>query len=160
MLALRLLEQARRQRDALVAMIADQRGADQREQRDAGALDRVDRVVGGAAGPQRHASQPEVRVAHQLRELVRRDRGAEVLGRDVLELVCLVEDHGVVLRQDARAGIIRAQRAIGKIQVMIDEDQIGLLGEPARLRDEAALEVRTPWSDSRVGRRRHGVPQR
>ena len=53
-----------------------------------------------------------------------RDPRAEVLGGDVLELVRLVEDHRVVLGQHARARIRRAQRAIGEVQVVVDEDQL------------------------------------
>ena len=140
--------------------VADQRAAHLREQRDARALDGVDRVVGGAAGPQRHPRERQVRIAHELRELVRRDARAEMLGRDVLELVRLVEDHRVVIGQHARAGMRGAQRAIGEVEVVIDEDQLGLLGEPPRLRDEAALEVRTARADARIRRRRHLGPHR
>ena len=95
-----------------------------------------------------------MRVAHEGRERVRRDPRAEVLGRDVLELVRLVEDHRIVLGQHAARRARGAQRAVREVQVMIDEDQLSaVLGQPARLRHEAALEVRAARPDARIGRR-------
>jgi len=83
-----------------------------------------------------------------------------MLGRHVLELVRLVEDHGVVIGQDLRARMVRAQREIREVQVMVDEDQIRLGGRAARAGDEAPLEVRTARADARVGRRRDLGPHR
>jgi hypothetical protein len=115
---------------------------------------------GGSPGPQRHGGEREVSVADQLGEPLGRDPRAEVLGRDVLELVCLVEDHRVVGGQDARGGAAGTQRAIGEVQVVVDEHQLRLIGEPAGLGDEAALEVRAARADPRVGRGGGVGPQR
>ncbi|MEJ7603933.1 MAG: hypothetical protein WKG01_38995 [Kofleriaceae bacterium] len=120
----------------------------------------MDDIDAAAPGPQWHASQRDVRVAQQLGELVGRDPRAEVLGRDILELVGLVEDHRVVLRQHARAGMCSPQRAIREVEVVIDQHELRLLGEPPRLGDEAALEVRTPRADPGIRRRGHAAPQR
>ena len=111
-LALGLLEQPGGQRHphGVGAVRREQRGAQLREQRDAGALDRVDHVD----APRGRSTAASARARGARRGRARRACAveiarAEVLGRDVLELVRLVEDHRVVIGQHARPG--RARRA-------------------------------------------------
>ena len=65
-------------------------------------------------------------VASQFLELVARNRDAEILARDILHVVRLVEDHGGVVGDD-RAAIVFLHREIGEKQVMIDDDHVAFL---------------------------------
>jgi len=53
-----------------------------------------------------------------------------------------------------------AQRHVGEEQMVVDDDELCGLGEPARLRHEAALEVRAAGTDARVRRCRDVGPER
>ena len=77
-------------------------------------------------------------IAPQRRHVAQREPRAEPLGRRVLQLVRLVEDHGVVLGQDAD-GAVRgdAQTEIGEVERVVDDDHVGVGGALARLLGEA-----------------------
>ena len=62
-------------------------------------------------------------IAGQREQPLGRRVHAEELGRDVLDLVGLVEDHDLVGRQHLRLGPARAQRQVGEEQVVVDDHQ-------------------------------------
>ncbi len=90
------------------------------------------------------------------RDVAQREAGAQPLGRRVLELVGLVEDDGVVLRQHAdRAVRGDAQPEIGEVERVVDDDHVGV-GARARAPPRRSTWPRTcsaPRGSAR-GRRR------
>ena len=85
----------------------------------------------------------------------------EVSGRDILEMVRLVKDESLVRRQDRGLfPVVRClpHRQVGREQVMIDDDDIGLRRTPTGLEHEAAIEVRATEAGAEVGLRGDFVP--
>ena len=77
-------------------------------------------------------------VAPKRRHVAQREPRTEPLGRRVLQLVGLVEDHGVVLRQHPdRAVRGDAQAEVGEVQRVVDDDHVGVGGALARLLGKA-----------------------
>ena len=79
-----------------------------------------------------------VDVARQIVDAVVADRDAEVLRRDVLELVRLVDDR-VAAARDHFAVLALAHGRVGAQQVMVDDHDVGFGGALAHARDEAVL---------------------
>ena len=99
-------------------------------------------------------------IAREREHPLRRDVQAEELRRDILDLVGLVEDHDLVGRQHLRLGPLAAQREVGEVEVVVDDDELRVGGAAAHLRDEALLEERAARADARLGRRLHVAPER
>ena len=97
-------------------------------------------------------------VARVVIEPVVADRASEVLRRDVLELVRLVDD-GVAARRNHFAERALPHRGVGAEQVVIDDDDVGLRGALAHLRDEAVVELRAVGADAVLAGRRDLGPE-
>ena len=63
-------------------------------------------------------------VAAQILQPVVAHRDAEVLAGHVFNFVRFVEDHGVIIGQDAAFVVIVLQRKIGEEQMVIDDDDV------------------------------------
>ncbi len=87
------------------------------------------------------------------------DRQAEVLGRHVFELVCLVHD-GVAAVRDHLAEFALTNRGVRAQEVMVHDDHVGLRGALTHPDDETLLKARTLRPDAVLGRRRDVVPER
>ncbi len=98
-------------------------------------------------------------VARQVLESVVADREAEVLRRDVLELMGFVDDRDVT-RRNHLAVVALADRSVGAQQMVIHDDDVGLGGPLAHPRDEAVVVARTFGAEARVGGRRDVAPER
>ena len=75
------------------------------------------------------AAQQHVGVAGQLFKAEIGERAAEVLRGHFFKLVRLVEDDGGGFRQNAGVGRCRGQladRSVGKKEVVVDDDDVGL----------------------------------
>ena len=73
---------------------------------------------------------------------------AEVLARDILDLVRLVQDHMLVVRQEAAAAC--AQRQVAEEQRVVAHQQVGVLHAPSRRLIEALLVGGTPTTHAVV----------
>ena len=163
-LALGVLEQPGRQRHARIAARPPAISAARSSENSAmpGALDRV--------GSRRRVARPvhsgmprerEVRVAHELGEL-RASRSARRSARSRRPRA------GAPRRRSPRRdragrcapGCAARSARSAKYRWWLTRIELRALGEPARLRDEAALEVRAARADPRIGRRRDLGPQR
>ena len=98
-------------------------------------------------------------VAHELVDPVRAERHAEVLRDDVLELMRLVDDRQIALRND-RAVAALTDRRVRAQQVVIDDDDVGRDRALAHARDEAVDELRTLAAEALLARRGQVVPER
>ncbi len=98
-------------------------------------------------GPER-----SLRVPGEGLEARRRDRHPEEARRDVFDLVRLVEDHGVVVRDHPRLGVLRSGCEVGEEQVMVHDEDPGLLGALLHRRDEALVEVAAATPHPGLGR--------
>ena len=99
--------------------------------------------------------------AEQALHATARDLGAEVRGRDVLEMVRLVEDQPLVGRQDC--GLLPIVRGlphgeVGGQQVMVDHHDVRLRRPAPRLEQEALIEERALHPGAEVGLGGHFVP--
>ena len=98
-------------------------------------------------------------VTHEAFEHGRGETRAEEERRGVFDLVRLVEDDGVVVRQHrGEAGV--AEREVGKEQVVVDDHQLGALCPPAHAGREAVVVVLASGADSRVRTAHHARPDR
>ena len=61
--------------------------------------------------------------------------------RHVLDFVGLVEDHGVILGEDAALVVRASECEVGEEQVVVDDDDVAFLGALVHQGEEAALEV-------------------
>jgi hypothetical protein len=95
-----------------------------------------------ARSPGRH----RVQVVHA----VVADRDAEVLRRDVLELVRLVHDRIAAMRDDLAVRVL-PHRGVGAQQVVVDDDDVGFRGALAHSRDVAVVELRAVDPDAVLG---------
>ena len=111
-------------------------------------------LVAGRAG----RDQP-LAVAHELVEPVVAHRHAEILRRDVLELVRLVDDRVAALRNDLAVGAL-PDRRVGAQQMMIDDDQVRLGGALPHPRDEAVGVARALGADAVLRRGGDLAPER
>ena len=122
-------------------------------------LDRLDNLVlGGAVLDAAGRDQP-FDVARELLDAVGADVEAEILRRDVLELVRLVEDRSRERRNDLAEGVL-PDRGIGAQQVMVDDHDVGRRGALAHPRDEAVVVARALGAEAGVRRGRDLVPER
>ncbi len=90
------------------------------------------------------AAEQDVGVAGKVFKAEIGERAAKILRGDLLKLVRLVEDDCGGLRENAGIGRVagsEADRGVGKEQVVIDDDQVGLERAAAHLGDEAAAVV-------------------
>ena len=93
-------------------------------------------------------------------DVAQREAGAQPLRRRVLELVRLVEDDGVVLRQHAdRAVRGDAQPEIGEVERMVDDHDVGVGGPLARLLGEARGRERAARAEAALGADGHLRPR-
>ena len=120
-------------------------------------LDAVSHRV--ALGCPERAARPAVDVARQLLDPPRAHGDPEVLRRDVLELVRFVE-HRMPAFGDDGAVAAAPYRRIGEEQMMVDDDDVRLLGPAAHARHEALVVARTLASKAGLGARRDVVPER
>ena len=93
-------------------------------------------------------------VAGELVETGVRKADTEVVGGYVFELVGLVEDDGGGLGQDAGvgcAGGLELDVEVGEEEVVIDDDEVGLLRFAAHLRDEAVFPVGAGGAETGFG---------
>ena len=93
-------------------------------------------------------------------EFARAQCDAEELHGKVRNLVRLVDDDGLGSRQEFNEALL-LHREVGQQQVMIDDDEVGLLGRLARLDNVAPRILRTMLPETIVGppfqqRRHHG----
>src|SRR6185369_7911608 len=99
-------------------------------------------------------------VALELAEPCERDPAAEPRGSRFLEAVCLVEDHRIVLRQDAGAVGARAKCEVSEVQGMVGDDELRVPRPLARLLGEAASEEGTEAAGAALGSHRELGPER
>ncbi len=97
-------------------------------------------------------------VAHQIIDAVTADRQAEVLGRDVLELVRLVDD-GVAAPRDHFAEVALPDRGVSAEQMVIDDHDIGFGRALPHLDDEAVVVARTLGANAVLTGCRDLVPE-
>ncbi len=88
------------------------------------------------------------------------DRNAEILARDVFDLVRFVEDHGVIIGQDAAFVVLVFQREVGEEEVVVDDDDVAFGGALVHQRNEAALEVGALLAGAEIAARIHLAPRR
>ncbi len=74
----------------------------------------------------------------QLLHPVVADREAEILARDILDLMRFVEDYGVVVGENA-AHFVPPHGEVGKEEMVVDDDDIGFRGALVHQGDKAAL---------------------
>ena len=74
--------------------------------------------------------QRALRVAHHIGDAVVADRDAEILRRDVFELMRLVDDRVVAVGDHLAVGAL-AHRRVGAQQVVIDDHDVGFGGASA-----------------------------
>ena len=117
-----------------------------------------DLVAGLAIGERLRRGQA-LGVARQILEPVVADRQAEILRRDVLELVRFVE-HEVAARRNHLAVGALADRGVGAQQVMVDDDHVGRGRALAHPGHEALVVARAFSAEAGFGGRRHLVPER
>ena len=79
-------------------------------------------------------------VAAEVEHFVSADGEAEVLAGDVFDFVRFVEDHGVVIGQDLPL-VGAANGEIGEEEVVVDDDDVGIVGALVHQGDEAAVEL-------------------
>src|SRR4051794_27883748 len=77
------------------------------------------------------------------------DGNSEILAYDIFDLVCLIENDGIILRNNLTVSFV-LQSKIGKEQMVINDDQVARRGALHHLRDEAPLELLALRSDTRV----------
>ena len=65
-------------------------------------------------------------------------RESEILARDIFDLMRFVEDHGVVVGQNA-AHFVPAHGEIGEEEMVVDDDDVRFRGALVHQGDEAAL---------------------
>src|SRR5216110_2042528 len=106
-----------------------------------------------------YTEQLAVHVAQQILDLEVADRDAEVLRRDVLELMRLVDDERRAIRDDFTE-LALSHRRIRAQQVVVDDDDVGVGGALAHLRDEAVVPARALLPETRVGVGRDVLPER
>ena len=94
----------------------------------------------------------------QIVDAIAADREAEVLRRDVLELVRLVDD-GVAAARNHFAEIALPDGRVRAQQMVVDDDDVGLGGALAHLDDEAVVVARAIGADAVLGRRGDVVPE-
>ena len=98
------------------------------------------------------------RVADEFLEPSRSRGKAKVVGGGVLEAVSLVENHGLV-RRDDRAVSRFADGEISQVEVMVDDDQVGRGRLAPGARQEAVVEVRALPPPTGVAGNVHPLPQ-
>ncbi len=99
------------------------------------------------------------RIACEFEHLRGRRRLAEERRRGLGQLMGLVEDDRVRGRQQIGDPFV-AQHEVGEEQVMIDDDEVGLLRRAPRLHHEALRVMRTFGAEAVLARRRHQRPDR
>ncbi len=106
--------------------------------------------------------QRRLQVAHQLFKPHIAQPDPEVAARNIFELVRLIEDHRVALRQNphiwSRLRML-PDRQVREKQVVVHDDHIALQRLPSHLRDEAVVVVRARLPQARLGPRIQLVPQ-
>ena len=122
-------------------------------------FDRLRDVVSRAAILSDDRDERSLDVARELLHPVRADAETEVLGRDVLDLVCFVEA-GIVTRRNDFAVRVLANRGVGAEQMVIDDDDVGRCGALPHPGDKAVVVPRTFHAEAGLGGRRHLVPER
>ena len=86
-------------------------------------FDRLRDVVSRAAILSDDRDERSLDVARELLHPVRADAETEVLGRDVLDLVCFVED-GIVTRRNDFPVRVLAEGGVGAQEMMVDDDEV------------------------------------
>ncbi len=86
-------------------------------------------------------------VARQFGELARRHGDPEELGRDIGQLVGLVEDQYLRCRKQLRDTLV-AQGQVGAEQVVVDDDHIGLHGPAPGAHQETVVEARAVLAEA------------
>jgi len=100
-------------------------------------------------------------IAAELADAEAGELRAEVLGRDLLDRVGLVEHDGVVTRKHRRSGVSRrggAQGQIGEEEMMVDDHYVGVRCLSPHAKDEAAIVVLALRSDALVRAGREIAP--
>ena len=111
----------------------------------------------------RFAAEKDFSVAGKIFEAKVRQRAAEILRGDFFKLVRLVEDDSGGFRENAgvwRVAGGEADCGVGKEEVVIDDDEIGLEGAAAHFGDEAAAIVGAGAAEAGLGARVKLVPER
>src|SRR5204863_4514443 len=112
-----------------------------------GALDVIPRLSIVAS-----AGDEPLGVARELLDAIRADAQAEVLCRDVLELMRLVEDRAAA-RGNYLAEVALADGGVGAQQMVVDDDDVSCGGALAHARDEAVVVARALGAQARLRRR-------
>ena len=97
-------------------------------------------------------------IAGQFFESEIRNLPSEIIAGHVFHLVCFVEHHCRIFRQNA-AEIVLLERQVGKEQMVIHNDQIGLFGPLLHGGQETLIEVRALLAGAGVAPRIHARPQ-
>ncbi len=107
----------------------------------------------------RRTCQQTFAVAHKIVDAIGAERAAEVLRRDVLELVGLVDDERRTERNHFSVFAL-PDRCIRAQQMVVDDDDVGLGGALAHARDETFVVAGTLGAEARVGLGGDLVPER
>src|ERR1700733_12976476 len=92
------------------------------------------------AGAELFGARDRRDVAHQFLELIAADAHAEILARDVFDLVRFVENYRGVFRNDA-AEVVVLHRQVREEQMVIDDDDVALVRAAVHFGEKAALEL-------------------
>ena len=109
------------------------------------------------------AAELGVGVAGKLFKAEIADGKAEVLRGYLFQLVRLIKNYGSSLRQDAhigRATGLLLDGKVGKKEMVVDNDEVGLEGLAAHLGDEAAAVVGAGLAEAGIAASVELVPQR
>jgi hypothetical protein len=98
-------------------------------------------------------------VADEILDTVVADRHPEVLCRDILELMCLIDDR-IRAAWDHFAKCAPPHGGIRAEEMVVDDDHVGFGGALPHPHDEAVVVARALGPDAVVGRRRNLVPER
>ena len=90
-----------------------------------------------------------VGVAHQLFQTVIADHDAEVLRRDIFQLVGLIEDNHGIVRQH-RPEVPLPQSKVGEEEMVVDDDDVRFKGALANERDKTVVPVGAFLSGARL----------
>jgi hypothetical protein len=100
-----------------------------------------------------------VRVAYHLIDLKARHLEPEIISRDVLDEVGFVKYNCAVIRYDP-AVLVSSHGEVRKKQMVVDNNDIGVLGPRTHPRDKARLKVGTFLPETYLGTRIDAVPKR
>ena len=117
-------------------------------------------AIGGLLGRASHrARKLPLHIANHILDPAAREAGAEELGRQIRNLMRLIEDQRVGRAQDVPEAVF-FQSQVSEQEVMVDDHDVRFLRHATRRGDMTPGELATAHAEAVVPRRRHLRPQR